>query len=175
LTIAIGESYAGKIFTNSNNAATVTEQKNVLSSAENEFKIINYVHQRLPNVSDQHGYVTNDTHANIIKVHHLLKYERQAVMLMELFGVKEEEANKSMPYPNNVKTNGSKELAHFVDANVPQTGPLPGLQGGFLCENRAGPIFRQMFSAVMACHLCGVAHYDVKLENFLIKEVAIPV
>jgi len=46
------------------------------------------------------------------------------------------------------------------------------MQGGNLDEDEAKFIFRQMLEGVVACHAFGVAHYDVKLENFLVQRIA---
>jgi serine/threonine-protein kinase SIK3 len=38
-------------------------------------------------------------------------------------------------------------------------------RNGTLSETQARPIFRQVVSALEFCHLKGIVHHDVKLEN----------
>jgi serine/threonine protein kinase len=55
---------------------------------------------------------------------------------------------------------GSVTLRNYLDEHVTRVGPLS--------ESEVRVIFRQLLTAVAHCHVTGVAHRDLKLENVLI-------
>ncbi|NXD03517.1 PIM1 kinase, partial [Certhia familiaris] len=63
--------------------------------------------------------------------------------------------------PNNIvmvleHPQQSQDLLHFIRAR------------GFLCEEVAWQLFRQVLEAVQHCTSCGVLHRDIKPENILV-------
>lgn len=89
----------------------------------------------------------------------------------------EYEALERIAHPNvvHLAAHGPDPIAerdlYYIFMEVAEGGELfeRVMKKTMLTEDEAGPLFSQMVSAVAAAHSAGVAHRDLKLENFVLS------